>query len=46
MFEPNNEEALCCGNGLMCIADYLHGHYRVDVVRIMTEIPFEHPRVF
>lgn len=39
MFEPDGQEALCCGNGLMCIANYISERYGVESARIMTEIP-------
>ena len=39
MFEPDGSEALCCGNGLMCIANYMSERHRVENARIMTEIP-------
>ena len=39
MFEPDGQEALCCGNGLMCIANYLYEKQNVEALRIMTEIP-------
>ena len=39
MFEPDGEEALCCGNGLMCIASYLSEKHQVESARIMTEVP-------
>jgi diaminopimelate epimerase len=45
MFEPNGEEALCCGNGLACVADLLRRKYRISSSRIMTEIPLTHPRI-
>ncbi len=45
MFEPNGEEALCCGNGLICIANYLHLTYGIHRARIMTEIPLAEPSV-
>lgn len=44
MFEPDGSEALCCGNGLMCIAAYLHHHHHIQQSRIMTEIPLSTPR--
>ncbi len=44
MFEPDGEEALCCGNGLMCIANFLFHRYGIDSTRIMTEIPTERPK--
>ncbi len=43
MFEPDGSEALCCGNGLMCIAAYLHHHHHIQQSRIMTEIPLTTP---
>jgi len=39
MFEPDGQEALCCGNGLMCIANYMSERHQVESARIMTEIP-------
>ena len=39
MFEPDGQEALCCGNGLMCIANYMSERHQVETARIMTEIP-------
>jgi len=45
MFEPSGEEALCCGNGLICIADYLHHHYGIMQARVMTEIPLAIPSI-
>jgi diaminopimelate epimerase len=45
MFEPTGEEAFCCGNGLMCIADYLSRRYNIEATTIMTEIPLDSPRV-
>lgn len=45
MFEPDGKEAFSCGNGLMCISNYLHRQYGVKSVRIMTEIPTSTPKV-
>lgn len=45
MFEPSGEEALCCGNGLLCIADFLHTQYAVTQTKILTEIPLARPAV-
>ena len=45
MFEPGGEEALCCGNGLMCVASHLFNQHGVTHARIMTEIPLHEPRV-
>jgi len=39
MFEPDGQEALCCGNGLMCIANYMAERHQVEHALIMTEIP-------
>ena len=39
MFEPDGQEALCCGNGLMCIANYMSEEHGVESARVMTEIP-------
>ena len=39
MFEPDGQEALCCGNGLMCLANYMSEVHRVEEASIMTEIP-------
>ncbi len=39
MFEPDGEEALSCGNGLMCIANYLSEKNGIEAARVMTEIP-------
>ena len=39
MFEPDGQEALCCGNGLMCIANYMSERHQVESARIMTEVP-------
>lgn len=45
MFEPSGEEALCCGNGLMCIASYLLDQHGISRASIMTEIPLATPKV-
>ena len=45
MFEPNGDEALCCGNGLICIADFLREQYGIQRTNIMTEIPLATPVV-
>jgi diaminopimelate epimerase len=44
MFEPDGTEALCCGNGLMCIASFLWHRYGITSTRIMTEIPTGSPK--
>lgn len=43
MFEPDGQEALCCGNGLACIADYLGEHHQQSNVTILTEVPLQRP---
>ncbi|OZG70717.1 diaminopimelate epimerase [Hahella sp. CCB-MM4] len=43
MFEPNGDEAACCGNGLICVADYLRRTYQITSTTIMTEIPMSQP---
>jgi len=45
MFEPTGEEALCCGNGLICIADHLYRHHGIEKASVMTEIPFSTPSI-
>jgi len=45
LFESNSKEAFSCGNGLLCISDYLYRRYRVKSARIMTEIPTSTPKV-
>ncbi|MBN1932021.1 MAG: hypothetical protein JW786_10490 [Desulfobacterales bacterium] len=45
MFEPNGEESFSCGNGLICIADYIYRKYDKKFARIMTEIPSLNPKV-
>lgn len=45
MFEPDGTEAFSCGNGLMCIANYLFRTYQLASVKIVTEIPTNHPKI-
>jgi len=45
MFEPNGDEALCCGNGLICVADFLRREHGVINTNIMTEIPLTTPAI-
>ena len=33
MFEPDGQEALCCGNGLICIANYMSEQYEIESAR-------------
>jgi len=43
MFEPDGTEAFSCGNGLMCIANYLFQRYGIESARIVTQIPTATP---
>ena len=45
MFEPDGVEALCCANGLMCVANYLYHTYGIETAKILTEIPTRDPKV-
>lgn len=45
MFEPDGEEAFCCGNGLMSIADYLYRRYATRDSSIMVELPLLWPSI-
>ena len=45
MFEPNGDEAACCGNGLICIADFLRQKHGINITRIATEIPLSQPNI-
>jgi diaminopimelate epimerase len=45
MFEPNGEEAYCCGNGLLSIADYLYRQYGIQESTIVAEVPLSEPEV-
>ncbi|MCP4022488.1 MAG: diaminopimelate epimerase, partial [Desulfobacteraceae bacterium] len=45
MFEPDGTEAFSCGNGLMCIANYLFRTYDIEFTRIVTQIPTAEPKI-
>ncbi len=45
MFEPDGSEALCCGNGLLCVGNYMSEKYNVENARFMTEIPLSQVNV-
>ena len=45
IFEPNGVESFSCGNGLMCLANYLNRKYRLESTRILTQIPTAKPKV-
>ena len=45
MFEPNGDEAFCCGNGLMSVASLLYERYGIESAKILTEVPLPSPRV-
>lgn len=41
----DRNEALTCGNGLLCISSYLYKNYGVESTLIMTEVPLAQPKV-
>jgi diaminopimelate epimerase len=45
MYETDGREALCCGNGLMCMAYHIHSFYGLNSSNITTEIPSISPQV-
>ena len=45
MLEPDGNEALSCGNGLLCIANYLFRKYSITRSEILTESPSMRPRL-
>ena len=45
MFEPAGTEALCCANGLMCIAQHLYHVHGLHAAKILAEIPTHSPTV-
>ena len=45
IFEPNGVESFSCGNGLMCMANYLYHQHGIESARILTEIPRLSPKV-
>ena len=45
IFEKNGEESSSCGNGLVCVANYMHHRYGIELARIVTEIPMSTPKV-
>lgn len=45
MFEPDGSEALCCGNGLLCIAMHLFKVRNIRAGRVLTEVPSHAPSV-
>jgi diaminopimelate epimerase len=45
MFEPDGAEALCCANGLLCVAKYLYQQYGRPFFKIKTEIPYNRPKL-
>jgi diaminopimelate epimerase len=45
MFEPDGEEALCCGNGLLCVAAHLFNKHGISSASILTEVPLLQPKV-
>jgi diaminopimelate epimerase len=45
IFEPNGAESFSCGNGLMCLANFLNRQYSIASTRILTQIPTRQPKV-
>ncbi len=45
MFEPTGQESLCCGNGLLCLAEYVHQTSGITACNILTEIPGTQPAI-
>jgi diaminopimelate epimerase len=43
IFEPNGSESFSCGNGLMCVANYLNARYGIGSARILTQLPGQKP---
>jgi diaminopimelate epimerase len=44
LFEPNGAESFSCGNGLMCVARYLHDRFDILSKRILTQVPTRQPK--
>ena len=45
LFESKGIEAFSCGNGLLCIAQYLYQYHGIEKSRIMTEAPTAQPKI-
>ncbi len=45
MFEPNGDEALNCGNGLLALSNLLFHNKQQNKINILTEIPSSNPRI-
>ena len=45
IFEPNGMESFSCGNGLMCLANFLNRRYNMTSTPILTQIPTAQPKV-
>lgn len=45
IFEKTGAESSSCGNGLICVANYLYHQYGIEFARIITEIPTSSPEV-
>lgn len=45
MFEPNGNEALNCGNGLLALSNLLFHSTQQNQINILTEIPSSNPRI-
>ena len=45
IFEPNGAESFSCGNGLLCLANFLYRQYNIASTRILTQIATRQPKV-
>ncbi|MGV7224042.1 MAG: diaminopimelate epimerase [Nitrospinales bacterium] len=45
IFEPNGTESFSCGNGLMCMANFLNRRYNIASTPILTQLPTQRPEV-